>query len=53
VQRECIGNYRKGNDKLIVDAGGKSVVFMEDLAVALLDEAEAHQRRRERFTVAY
>ncbi|EIM73570.1 hypothetical protein A33O_15396 [Nitratireductor aquibiodomus RA22] len=29
------------------------MISMEDLAVALLDEAEVPQHRRERFTVAY
>ncbi len=47
------GNYRKGRDTLILDQNGLSMISMEDLAVALLDEAEVPQHRRERFTVAY
>ena len=53
VPGERTGNYRKGKDRLVVDANGKSVISMEDLAVALLDEAETPRHSRERFTVAY
>ncbi|MFE0046591.1 NAD(P)-dependent oxidoreductase [Streptomyces albireticuli] len=47
------GRYRLGTDELIVDAKGESAVSMEDLAVALLDEAENPRHRRTRFTVGY
>ncbi|MGW6061883.1 NAD(P)-dependent oxidoreductase [Streptomyces sp. NPDC055189] len=47
------GSYRLGADELIVDADGKSAVSMEDLAVAVLDEAERPKHHRTRFTVGY
>ncbi|MFI1180080.1 NAD(P)-dependent oxidoreductase [Streptomyces sp. NPDC020799] len=50
---ERTGAYRLGTDELLVDAEGNSAISMEDLAVALLDEAEWPKHRRVRFTVAY
>lgn len=50
---ERTGRYRIGDNKLVVDAEGTSLISMEDLAVALLDEAEEPKHRRARFTVAY
>ncbi|MFJ1709290.1 NAD(P)-dependent oxidoreductase [Kitasatospora sp. NPDC088346] len=47
------GAYRLGTDELIVDAEGNSAISMEDLAVALLDEAERPAHHRTRFTVGY
>ncbi|MGW5265014.1 NAD(P)-dependent oxidoreductase [Microbispora sp. NPDC004025] len=47
------GRYRVGADELVVDADGESRISMEDLAVALLDEAERPRHHRTRFTVAY
>lgn len=47
------GVYRLGADELIVDAEGNSSLSMEDLAVALLDEAERPKHHRTRFTVGY
>ncbi|MGW7076622.1 NAD(P)-dependent oxidoreductase [Streptomyces sp. NPDC054866] len=47
------GTYRLGADELIVDAEGKSSISMEDLAVALLDEAERPKHHRTRFTAGY
>lgn len=47
------GHYRTESDTLLLDADGNSAISMEDLAVALLDEAEAPRNRRARFTVAY
>ncbi len=46
------GRYRSGKDELLVDAAGRSAISMEDLAVALLDEAERPKHLRARFTVA-
>jgi len=40
------GNYRLGTDELLVDAEGNSTISMEDLAVALLDEAERPKHLR-------
>jgi putative NADH-flavin reductase len=53
VPGERTGSYRTGNDRLVIDADGKSLISMEDLAVALLDEAEWPRHRGQRFTVAY
>lgn len=50
---ERTGNYRLGVDELLVDAEGISKISMEDLAIALLDEAERPKHHRTRFTAAY
>lgn len=50
---ERTGHFRLGSDELLVDAAGNSAISMEDLAVALIDEAERPQHRRARFTAAY
>lgn len=50
---ERTGTYRLGTDELVVAADGTSAVSMEDLAVALVDEAERPRHRRMRFTVGY
>ncbi|MGW3077785.1 NAD(P)-dependent oxidoreductase [Kitasatospora sp. NPDC001132] len=47
------GRFRIGRDELLVDSAGDSAISMEDLAVALLDEAERPAHRRARFTAAY
>ncbi|MEV8014827.1 NAD(P)H-binding protein [Streptomyces sp. NPDC086554] len=47
------GVFRLGTDELIVDAEGNSSLSMEDLAVALLNEAELPKHRRTRFTAGY
>ncbi len=53
VPGERTGNYRLGTDELLLDAEGNSTISMEDLAVALVDEAERPMHHRTRFTVAY
>lgn len=50
---ERTGSYRLGADELIVDDEGNSGISMEDMAVALLDEAERPKHHRTRFTVGY
>jgi putative NADH-flavin reductase len=50
---ERTGAYRTGTDTLLVDDSGRSAISMEDLAVALLDEAERPAHRGRRFTVAW
>ncbi|WP_067532395.1 NAD(P)-dependent oxidoreductase [Nocardia crassostreae] len=50
---ERTGTYRLGADELIADDEGNSAISMEDLAVALLDEAERPKHHRVRFTVGY
>ncbi|MGR7001911.1 hypothetical protein ACU686_34235 [Yinghuangia aomiensis] len=47
------GVFRLGADELVVDADGVSAISMEDLAVALLDEAEHPKHHRTRFTLGY
>lgn len=47
------GAFRLGRDELLVDDAGRSRISIEDLAVALLDEAERPSHRRTRFTAAY
>ncbi|WP_328905077.1 NAD(P)H-binding protein [Streptomyces sp. NBC_00234] len=47
------GTFRLGTDELLVDAEGTSSLSMEDLAVALLDEAEHPEHHRSRFTAGY
>jgi putative NADH-flavin reductase len=47
------GVYRVGADELLVTADGSSAISMEDLAVALVDEAETPKHHRTRFTVGY
>ncbi|MFL0411078.1 NAD(P)-dependent oxidoreductase [Microbacterium paludicola] len=47
------GRYRVGGDVLLFDEHGVSDISGADLAVAILDEIERPQHRRERFGVAY
>ncbi len=47
------GTFRLGQDELLTAADGKSHISMEDYAIALADELEQPQRRRQRFTVGY
>jgi len=47
------GSYRLGTDELIIDGSGRSSITMEDLAAALLDEAEQAQYVKRRFTAGY
>ncbi|MDQ3090482.1 MAG: NAD(P)H-binding protein [Actinomycetota bacterium] len=41
-----------GTDEMLVDADGNSTISIEDLAVALLDEAERPKHHQTRFTIA-
>lgn len=50
---ERTGKFRLGGDQLVTDAEGKSVISIEDYAVALVDELERPAYIRQRFTVAY
>lgn len=47
------GVYRTGLDKPVFDAEGRSIISVEDIAVAIVDELEAPKHIRQRFTVAY
>ena len=50
---ERTGRFRLGGDRLLADESGRSAVSLEDYAVAMIDELERPQHRRERFTLAY
>lgn len=50
---ERTGSFRLGDDRLLVDAKGRSWISMEDYAVALADELESPEHSRQRFTVGY
>ncbi len=47
------GQYRLGTESPVFDAEGRSFHSVQDLAVAVLDEAEQHRFSRQRFTAAY
>jgi len=47
------GIYRMGLDQPVFDKEGKSVLSVEDLAVAIVDELEQPKHIRQRFTAAY
>jgi putative NADH-flavin reductase len=47
------GKYRTGLDSPVFDENKKSIISVEDLAVAVVDEAEKPAHIRQRFTVAY
>jgi uncharacterized protein len=50
---ERTGNFRLGDDTLLIDANGKSHISFEDFAIAMLDEVEHPAHSRQRFTVGY
>ena len=47
------GIYRLGADTPVYNEAGRSVISVEDTAVAIVDEAENPKHSRQRFTVAY
>lgn len=47
------GQYRTGTDHPVFDENNRSVLSVEDLAVAVIDEAEQNRFIRKRFTAAY
>ncbi|KNY06219.1 NAD(P)-dependent oxidoreductase [Microbacterium sp. GCS4] len=53
AEGERTGHYRDGGDVLVRDADGKSFISGADFAVAVVDEIEQGNHRRERFTVGY
>ncbi|MBG7621713.1 NAD(P)-dependent oxidoreductase [Herbaspirillum sp. AP02] len=53
IAGERTGQFRLGQDQLLVGADGKSWISYEDFAVALLDELEQPKHVRTRFTVGY
>lgn len=50
---ERTGKFRLGKDELIANAEHESRISMEDYAIALVDELEKPQHRRQRFSVGY
>ena len=50
---ERTGQFRLGQDDLLVDDQGNSRISLQDYAVALLDEVDHPQHERQRFTLAY
>jgi uncharacterized protein len=47
------GQFRIGGEEPVFDAEGESHLSVEDLAVAIVNELEAPQHRRARFTAGY
>ena len=47
------GTYRTGLDNPVFDEHNRSIISVEDLAVAIVDEAEHPKHVKQRFTVAY
>lgn len=47
------GNFKLGDNNLIVDKNGESKISVEDYAVAMIDELEEPAHRRRRFTIGY
>lgn len=47
------GIYRTGGENPVFDEEGKSIISVEDLAVAIVDETEQATHSRQRFTTAY
>ena len=47
------GTFRLGKDELIANEQQQSRISMEDYAIALVDELERPQHRRQRFSVGY
>lgn len=50
---ERTGQFRLGQDGLLVDDAGSSRISVQDYAVALLDEVDTPRHERQRFTLAY
>jgi putative NADH-flavin reductase len=50
---ERTGEFRLGGDQLLVDAEGRSLISLQDYAVAMIDELEDPRHSRRRFSVAY
>ena len=47
------GTYRTGLDNPVCDENGRSILSVEDLAMAIVDELENPKHIKERFTAAY
>ncbi|RAI97536.1 hypothetical protein LX64_05040 [Chitinophaga skermanii] len=53
IERKRTGTYRSGLENPVFNAEGRSWITVDDLAVAIVDEAENAQHIQQRFTVAY
>jgi putative NADH-flavin reductase len=53
VAGERTGKFRVGDDQLLRDERGDSLISIEDLAVAILNEVEQPEHHRQRITVGY
>ncbi|MGB3732544.1 NAD(P)-dependent oxidoreductase [Microbacterium sp.] len=53
AEGERTGSYRDGGDVLVRAADGSSTISGADFAIAVIDEIEAPQHRRDRFAVGY
>jgi putative NADH-flavin reductase len=53
IKTRRTGKYRLGTDEPVFDKDGESVLSVEDLAVAVVDEIENHKFSRQRFTAGY
>ncbi len=47
------GTYRLGLENPVMDENGRSVISVEDMAIAIIDELENPKHIRQRFTVGY
>jgi putative NADH-flavin reductase len=52
-ERKGPGSFRLGTENLVTDAEGASNISYADYAIAMVDELEAHNHSRGRFTVGY
>lgn len=50
---ERTGKYRIGTESPVFDENGKCSITAEDMAIAIIDEAENKQFAKQRFTVGY
>jgi uncharacterized protein len=53
VPGERTGEFRLGGDQVLVDAGGRCRISLQDYAVAMIDELEQPRHLGQRFCVAY
>ncbi|MFC6100143.1 NAD(P)-dependent oxidoreductase [Olivibacter domesticus] len=53
LPRERTGTYRLGTDYPVADQNGRSWITVDDLAVAIVDEALHPKHLKQRFTVGY
>lgn len=53
AEGERTGHYRIGGDVVVRDSDGNSTISGADFAVAVVDEIERGDHRRQRFTVGY